>query len=121
LAKIIFNPPPGWVVPEDGWMPSVSWQPPAEWPPIPTGWPLFLVHRTWVQTITYWVILVGSCAGWAVLMARLGEPLPVSAFMLVLLTLWAGCASSVVKVLKPAPLTKWPWLPNRVPETPSAV
>jgi RsiW-degrading membrane proteinase PrsW (M82 family) len=34
----VFNPPPGWPAPPDGWKPPDGWQPDPSWPPPPSGW-----------------------------------------------------------------------------------
>jgi len=34
----VFNPPPGWPVPEDGWQPPPGWKPDPAWPPAPPEW-----------------------------------------------------------------------------------
>jgi hypothetical protein len=34
----VFNAPPGWPVPEDGWQPPPGWKPDPAWPPAPPGW-----------------------------------------------------------------------------------
>jgi predicted nuclease with TOPRIM domain len=37
-AGFRFVTPPGWPVPEPGWVPPAGWRPPASWPPAPPGW-----------------------------------------------------------------------------------
>jgi hypothetical protein len=34
----VFNPPPGWLVPTDGWVPPEGWTPDPGWPPAPPNW-----------------------------------------------------------------------------------
>ncbi len=38
----IFNPPPGWPKPPDGWVPPRGWTPDPAWPDPPDGWQLWL-------------------------------------------------------------------------------
>ncbi|MCZ7556096.1 MAG: DUF4041 domain-containing protein [Bacteroidia bacterium] len=38
----IFNPPPGWPKPPDGWVPPKGWSPDPAWPDPPEGWQLWL-------------------------------------------------------------------------------
>jgi hypothetical protein len=38
----IFNPPPGWPKPPDGWVPPRGWSPDPAWPDPPHGWQLWL-------------------------------------------------------------------------------
>ena len=40
--RLIFNPPPGWPKPPDGWVPPKGWAPDPSWPPAPDGWQLWL-------------------------------------------------------------------------------
>lgn len=37
-SVFVFNPPPGWPVPGDGWTPPTGWKPDPTWPPAPSGW-----------------------------------------------------------------------------------
>ena len=39
---LIFNPPPGWPKPPDGWVPPKGWTPDPAWPDPPEGWQLWL-------------------------------------------------------------------------------
>jgi len=39
---LIFNPPPGWPKPPDGWVPPKGWTPDPAWPDPPDGWKLWL-------------------------------------------------------------------------------
>lgn len=39
---VVFNPPPGWPKPPEGWVPPKGWTPDPSWPPIPEGWQLWL-------------------------------------------------------------------------------
>jgi hypothetical protein len=39
---LIFNPPPGWPKPPDGWVPPKGWSPDPAWPDPPQGWQLWL-------------------------------------------------------------------------------
>ncbi len=34
----VYNPPPGWPVPEEGWQPPPGWKPDPSWPPAPADW-----------------------------------------------------------------------------------
>lgn len=34
----VFNPPPGWPKPEEGWTPPPGWKPDPSWPEPPQGW-----------------------------------------------------------------------------------
>jgi len=38
----VFNPPPGWPKPPEGWQPPESWQPDPNWPSPPAGWELWI-------------------------------------------------------------------------------
>jgi hypothetical protein len=38
----VFNPPPGWPKPPDGWVPPNGWSPDPAWPDPPDGWQLWL-------------------------------------------------------------------------------
>lgn len=120
-AKIIFNPPPGWTVPERGWVPSVSWQPPEEWPPVPAGWPLFYVRRTAVTSVVWLAGVLAAAQAYTWFCAKTGHPLPQEAFGLVGICILAFIIAGRMSVLKAAPLTKWPWLPNRAPDNSSPV
>lgn len=37
-ARIVFNPPPGWPRPPEGWTPPKGWSPDPTWPEAPPGW-----------------------------------------------------------------------------------
>lgn len=39
---LVFNPPPGWPKPPDGWVPPMGWSPDPAWPDPPEGWQLWL-------------------------------------------------------------------------------
>jgi len=39
---LVFNPPPGWPKPPDGWVPPKGWSPDPAWPDPPQGWQLWL-------------------------------------------------------------------------------
>lgn len=39
---VVFNPPPGWPKPPEGWVPPKGWTPDPAWPPLPEGWQLWL-------------------------------------------------------------------------------
>ncbi len=39
----VFNPPPGWPRPPDGWVPPKGWSPDPSWPDLPEGWQLWLL------------------------------------------------------------------------------
>lgn len=41
-TALVFNPPPGWPKPPDGWRPPTSWSPDPSWPPPPEGWQLWV-------------------------------------------------------------------------------
>lgn len=50
--RTVFNAPPGWPVPEPGWLPAEGWRPDPAWPAPPEGW-LFLLpdaHTALVRT-----------------------------------------------------------------------
>ena len=38
----MFNPPPGWPKPPDGWRPPAGWTPDPSWPDPPEGWQLWI-------------------------------------------------------------------------------
>ncbi|GLY35095.1 hypothetical protein Amsp01_011190 [Amycolatopsis sp. NBRC 101858] len=40
-----FAPPPGWPLPEPGWVPPQGWQPPPAWPPAPFGWQFWVLDE----------------------------------------------------------------------------
>ena len=40
--RLVFNPPPGWPKPPDGWVPPKGWSPDPAWPDPPEGWQLWL-------------------------------------------------------------------------------
>jgi len=40
--RLVFNPPPGWPKPPDGWAPPKGWSPDPAWPDPPEGWQLWL-------------------------------------------------------------------------------
>jgi hypothetical protein len=39
---LVFNPPPGWPKPPEGWRPPAGWTPDPSWPDPPEGWQLWL-------------------------------------------------------------------------------
>lgn len=39
---LVFNPPPGWPRPPDGWRPPAGWTPHPDWPAPPEGWVLWI-------------------------------------------------------------------------------
>ncbi len=39
---LVFNPPPGWPKPPDGWRPPAGWTPDPSWPDPPEGWQLWI-------------------------------------------------------------------------------
>ena len=41
-ARFLFNPPPGWPIPPNGWAPPKGWSPDPAWPEPPPGWQLWL-------------------------------------------------------------------------------
>lgn len=40
----MFNPPPGWPKPPDGWTPPKGWTPDPSWPEPPPGWQLWVAE-----------------------------------------------------------------------------
>ncbi|MDF1659662.1 MAG: DUF4041 domain-containing protein [Verrucomicrobiales bacterium] len=42
---LVFNPPPGWPIPPDGWVPPNGWTPNPDWPAAPEGWELWLPSK----------------------------------------------------------------------------
>ena len=40
----MFNPPPGWPKPPDGWTPPKGWTPDPSWPKPPPGWQLWVAE-----------------------------------------------------------------------------
>jgi hypothetical protein len=40
----MFNPPPGWPKPPDGWTPPKGWTPDPSWPAPPPGWQLWIAE-----------------------------------------------------------------------------
>jgi hypothetical protein len=42
VVPLIFNPPPGWPTPPEGWQPSPGWQPDPTWPLAPPAWSFFI-------------------------------------------------------------------------------
>jgi hypothetical protein len=49
-AAFVFNSPPGWPVPPDGWTPPDGWVPDASWPPAPPGWN-FWIEKPAIATV----------------------------------------------------------------------
>ena len=45
----IFNPPPGWPKPPEGWVPPKGWTPDPSWPQPPEGWRLWLSRDAGVE------------------------------------------------------------------------
>lgn len=43
-SRMIFNPPPGWPKPPEGWTPPKGWTPDPSWPEPPSGWQLWIVE-----------------------------------------------------------------------------
>lgn len=43
---VVFNPPPGWPKPPEGWTPPNGWQPDPAWPDPPPGWQLWIPDET---------------------------------------------------------------------------
>lgn len=43
---LVFNPPPGWPQPPDGWRPPAGWTPDPSWGDPPPGWRLWLPRET---------------------------------------------------------------------------
>ncbi|MCY4632214.1 MAG: DUF4041 domain-containing protein [bacterium] len=41
MSDRVFNPPPNWPRPPDGWTPPSGWKPDPSWPPPPDGWKLW--------------------------------------------------------------------------------
>jgi hypothetical protein len=41
-SRLIFNPPPGWPKPPNGWSPPKGWTPDPSWPEPPPGWQLWV-------------------------------------------------------------------------------
>jgi len=44
--RLVFNPPPGWPKPPEGWFPPKGWTPDPSWPPPPEGWQLWLTPES---------------------------------------------------------------------------
>ncbi len=38
MEGFVFNPPPGWPTPPEGWVPPEDWSPDPSWPAPPAGW-----------------------------------------------------------------------------------
>lgn len=45
-GAVIFNPPPGWPKPPEGWIPPNGWKPDPAWPDPPLGWELWIQDET---------------------------------------------------------------------------
>lgn len=43
-SRLIFNPPPGWPKPPEGWTPPKGWTPDPSWPEPPPGWQLWVAE-----------------------------------------------------------------------------
>lgn len=52
MAKMKFNPAPGWPPAPEGWLPAEDWYPPKEWPEAPEGWQ-FLVPDDGMGKVDY--------------------------------------------------------------------
>ena len=46
MTDRVFNPPPNWPKPPDGWTPPSGWVPDPSWPPPPDGWELWVTPDT---------------------------------------------------------------------------
>ena len=112
MAKIVFNPPPGWAVVPEGWIPHESGSRPRTGHRSRPGWPLFVTVRSWPRTLVFWLLLFGSVGCYAALMERAGTPLTRGSYGLVALVLVVGCLASVVKTGAPTPVSRWPWMPS---------
>ncbi len=56
-SSYAFNPPPGWLVPSDGWVPPDGWTPDPNWPPAPNGWE-FWIREVSAPTVDTTVLAV---------------------------------------------------------------
>lgn len=112
MARVVYNPPPGWAAAPPGWTPPPEWQPAVGWPPIPAGWPLFVTVRSWPRRLVWLLLLVGLVTVYVAVMAALGRPLTVEALGLVVVVLVAGAASRLVADRRPTPVRRWPWRPE---------
>lgn len=45
-GAVIFNPPPGWPKPPEGWTPPNGWKPDPTWPTAPPDWQLWIPDET---------------------------------------------------------------------------
>lgn len=43
---VVFNPPPGWPKPPEGWIPPNGWKPDPAWPAPPPDWQLWILDKT---------------------------------------------------------------------------
>lgn len=43
-SNLIFNPPPGWPKPPEGWIPPKGWKPDPSWPEPPSDWQLWVTE-----------------------------------------------------------------------------
>jgi hypothetical protein len=43
-SRLVFNPPPGWPKPPEGWTPPKGWTPDPSWPEPPAGWQLWIAE-----------------------------------------------------------------------------
>ena len=50
MGGMVFNPPPNWPKPPDGWSPPAEWKPDPSWPPPPLGWELWIPQETQADT-----------------------------------------------------------------------
>lgn len=49
--RLLFNPPPGWPKPPDGWVPPKGWTPDPSWPDPPSGWQLWVTDGTGAEQL----------------------------------------------------------------------
>lgn len=47
----VFNPPPGWPKPPEGWVPPKGWSPDPSWPDPPEGWQLWLEDEASTEAV----------------------------------------------------------------------
>jgi len=110
---VMFNPPPGWVVQEPGFVASMSWQPPAEWPPLPAGWPLFVEFRRWPMWTAFWASMV--CLGvpirWMLLKVDSHAVDVGLGFAAVYLLSFLIAQRFLMLRPRAVPPARWPWVP----------
>lgn len=51
-SKLVFNPPPTWPKPPEGWVPPNGWTPDPAWPPPPAGWKLWIPEGAVVDGVS---------------------------------------------------------------------